>query len=106
MEAEWGTSELGRAQTLPPGPTPPSQLAAELATWRRFPPAVSRLLGPRETLPSSWLWRIPIEQEIEEELELHIEMRTLELVARGIEPSAAREQAIRRLGHVASLKRT
>ncbi|MEO5895304.1 MAG: ABC transporter permease [Vicinamibacterales bacterium] len=54
----------------------------------------------------SWLWRIPIDQEIEEELELHIEMRTRELVARGIDPSVAREQAIRRLGHIASLKRT
>ncbi|CAN5871658.1 hypothetical protein BH18ACI5_BH18ACI5_27740 [soil metagenome] len=54
----------------------------------------------------SWLWRIPIDQEIEEELELHIEMRTRELVARGVDPSVAREQAIRRLGYVASLKRT
>ena len=23
----------------------------------------------------SWLWRVPIEQEVEEELEFHLEMR-------------------------------
>ena len=54
----------------------------------------------------SWLWRVPIDQEIEEELELHIEMRTRELIARGIDPAVAREQAIERMGHLASLKQT
>ena len=39
----------------------------------------------------SWLWRIPIDQEIDEELALHIEMRTRELVERGMDPTAARE---------------
>src|SRR6266508_2460860 len=46
----------------------------------------------------SWLWRIPIEQEIDEELAL--------LVESGMDPEAARELAISRLGDVASLKRT
>jgi len=54
----------------------------------------------------SWLWRIPIDQEVDEELALHIEMRTRELVDRGIEPKAAHEAAIARLGDLASLKRT
>ena len=54
----------------------------------------------------SWLWRLPIDQEIDEELALHVEIRTRELIARGMDPTAAREQAIRRLGDVASLKRT
>jgi putative ABC transport system permease protein len=54
----------------------------------------------------SWLWRLPIDQEIDEELALHVEIRTRELIARGMDPQAAREQAIRRLGDVASLKRT
>ena len=54
----------------------------------------------------SWLWRIPIDDEIEEELDLHIELRTRELIARGMDPAAAREMAIRRLGHLTSLKRT
>jgi putative ABC transport system permease protein len=54
----------------------------------------------------SWLWRIPIDQEVDEELALHIEMRTRELVDRGLDPKAAREAAIARLGDLASLKRT
>ena len=54
----------------------------------------------------SWLWRIPIDQEIDEELALHVEMRTRELVERGMDPKAARELAASRLGDVASLKRT
>src|SRR4051812_39224383 len=53
----------------------------------------------------SWPWRIPIDQEIEEELALHLEMRTRELVGRGMDPAAARQQAIARLGDVARLKR-
>jgi putative ABC transport system permease protein len=54
----------------------------------------------------SWLWRIPIEQEIEEELALHVEMRTRQLVEQGIDPKTARELAMRRLGDIAELKRT
>jgi putative ABC transport system permease protein len=52
----------------------------------------------------SWLWRIPVDQEIDEELSLHVELRTRELVAGGMDPRAAREAALRRLGDVASLK--
>jgi putative ABC transport system permease protein len=54
----------------------------------------------------SWLWRIPIAQEIDEELALHVDMRTRELVERGMDPQTARELAVRRLGDIASLKRT
>ena len=54
----------------------------------------------------SWLWRVPIDQEIDEELALHIDMRTRELVERGMDPRAAREMAMSRLGDIASLKRT
>jgi putative ABC transport system permease protein len=54
----------------------------------------------------SWLWRIPIEEEIDEELALHVEMRTRELVARGMDPQTARDAALRRLGDIARLKRT
>jgi putative ABC transport system permease protein len=54
----------------------------------------------------SWLWRIPIDQEIDEELSLHVEMRTRELIARGVDPKTARELAIGRLGDVARLKQT
>ena len=54
----------------------------------------------------SWLWRIPVDQEIDEELSLHVEMRTRELIARGMDPKAARELALSRLGDVERLKRT
>jgi len=54
----------------------------------------------------SWLWRVPIDQEIDEELALHVDMRTRELIARGMDPAAARELAVSRLGDIARLKRT
>lgn len=45
VEAEWGTSELGRRAKLyrltPQGRV---QLAAEMATWRRFSAGVSKVL--------------------------------------------------------------
>ena len=46
----------------------------------------------------SWLWRIPIDQEVDEELALHVEMRTRELVERGMDPKAARELAVEPAG--------
>jgi putative ABC transport system permease protein len=54
----------------------------------------------------SWIWRVPIDDEIDEELALHVEMRTRELVEHGMDPKAARELAIKRLGDIARLKRT
>jgi putative ABC transport system permease protein len=54
----------------------------------------------------SWLWRVPLEQEIDEELTLHIEMRTRELVERGMDPATAREVVLARIGNLGQLKRT
>jgi putative ABC transport system permease protein len=54
----------------------------------------------------SWLWRVPLDQEVDEELAFHVEMRTRELVARGVDPAVARDQARSRLGDAARLKRT
>ena len=54
----------------------------------------------------SWLWRIPVRDEVDEELDLHIEMRTRELVARGMDPRTARELAVNRLGDVTRLRKT
>lgn len=54
----------------------------------------------------SWLWRVSIDQEIDEELAFHLEMRIRELVERGMDPKAAREVAISRLGDLGRLKRT
>ncbi len=54
----------------------------------------------------SWLWRVDITQEVEEELAFHIEMRTRELLERGVDPRIAREMVLARLGDVGRLKRT
>ena len=45
----------------------------------------------------SLLWRVPIEQEVHDELTHHIELRTRELIDRGLDPIQAREQARRRV---------
>jgi putative ABC transport system permease protein len=54
----------------------------------------------------SWVWRVPVEQEIDEEISLHVELRTRELIDRGVDPGTARELALSRFGNVADLKRT
>jgi putative ABC transport system permease protein len=54
----------------------------------------------------SWLWRVPLDQEIDEEIAFHVDMRTRELVERGMDPTTARKVAIGRLGDLARLKRT
>jgi len=54
----------------------------------------------------SWLWRVDITQEVDEEIAFHIEMRTRELVERGVDPRVAREMVLARLGDVARLRRT
>ena len=54
----------------------------------------------------SWLWRVPLDQEVDEEIAFHVEMRTRELIARGMDPADAREAALARLGDAARLKRT
>ena len=51
----------------------------------------------------SWLWGVPVDQEVNEEIKFHLDMRVRELVERGMDPAAAREVALRRLGDVASL---
>src|SRR5262245_55141779 len=54
----------------------------------------------------SWLWRVPLDQEVDEEIAFHIEMRTRELIDHGVDPKAAREIVIARVGDVSRLKRT
>ena len=54
----------------------------------------------------SCLWRVPVEQEIDEEILLHLDMRTRELVGRGMDPAEARALALQRLGDISRLKRT
>ena len=51
----------------------------------------------------SWLWRVPLDREVDEEIAFHIEMRTRELVEQGIDAKAAREIVLARLGDVRRL---
>jgi putative ABC transport system permease protein len=53
----------------------------------------------------SWLWRVPIDEEVDEELAFHIEMRRRELVGRGMAPGQARELAERRVAELARVRR-
>jgi putative ABC transport system permease protein len=54
----------------------------------------------------SWLWRVPIDQEVDNEIAFHIEMRTRELVDKGMDPRIAREMVLARIGDAKRLKRT
>jgi putative ABC transport system permease protein len=54
----------------------------------------------------SWLWRVDVHQEVDEEIAFHIEMRTRELVERGVDPREARAIVLARVGDVSRLKRT
>jgi putative ABC transport system permease protein len=54
----------------------------------------------------SWLWRVPIDREVDDEIGFHIEMRTRELIERGVDPTTARDIVIARIGDVSRLKRT
>jgi putative ABC transport system permease protein len=49
---------------------------------------------------------VAVDEEVDEEIAFHLEMRTRELVERGIDPATARELAVTRLGDVTRLKRT
>ena len=45
----------------------------------------------------SLIWRVPVDQEVHEELTHHVELRTRELIERGVDPIDARAEARRRL---------
>ena len=51
-------------------------------------------------------WRPDVDDEVDEELAFHVEMRTRELVARGLTVDAARREAERRLGDRARIRTT
>jgi putative ABC transport system permease protein len=54
----------------------------------------------------SWLWRVPLDQEVDEEIAFHMEMRVRELVEKGLDPRMAREVVLARIGDAGHLKRT
>jgi hypothetical protein len=45
-----------------------------------------------------------VEREVDAEFEFHIAMRTRKLIAGGLEPSAAREEALRQFGNLAAVR--
>ena len=47
-----------------------------------------------------WPWKAPIDDEVDDELAFHLEMRTREYVDRGLNPADARREAARRMGDV------
>jgi putative ABC transport system permease protein len=55
---------------------------------------------------SSWLWRVPLDREVDEEIAFHIEMKVRELMAEGMDATTARETVLARLGDLGQLKRT
>jgi predicted permease len=57
----------------------------------------------RQRLRSA-LWRVPVEEEVRDELSHHVALRTEELVGRGLTRDAAYAEAVRRLGHVGRLQ--
>src|SRR4029450_3881174 len=60
---------------------PPGAPAAPRRNGRLASVRIGRLpdpAGPMKRSLRSWLWRVPIEQEVEEELALHVEMRRRE----------------------------
>jgi len=54
----------------------------------------------------SLLWKVPLDEEVDEEIAFHVEMRTRELVDKGMDPRIAREMVLARLGDMGRLKRT
>lgn len=54
----------------------------------------------------SWLWRVPVEREVDEELAFHLEMRARQFMARGMAPEEARARARYAAGDLASLRDT
>src|SRR5688572_2548936 len=54
----------------------------------------------------SWLWRVSVRLEVDDEIAFHIEMRTRELVERGMDSKLAREIVLARIGDLGHLKRT
>src|SRR5688572_3848837 len=62
--------------------------AAQRRNGRLAPVRLRRVAhpaGPMKRSLRSWLWRVPIEQEVEEELAFHLEMRRRE--GRAVDPA-------------------
>ena len=51
-------------------------------------------------------WRPRVDEEVDEELAFHLEMRTREYIAGGMDPAAARHKAERRFGDIRRMRTT
>jgi predicted permease len=51
-----------------------------------------------------WPWKVRRDDEVDEEIAFHLEMRTRELAADGMPPEQARREAERRLGDIARMR--
>src|SRR4051794_31357427 len=62
-------------------------------------------MDPREhrRLLTSLLWKTSVQDQVDAEFAFHVEMRTREYVARGMDPEAARTAAIARFGDIGSV---
>ena len=54
----------------------------------------------------SRFWRGTLEDEVETELDFHVEMRTREYIAAGMDPAVARDAAVRRFGDLGRVNQT
>ena len=51
-------------------------------------------------------WRESVDREVDDELQFHVEMRTRELIARGIDAASARQAALQRFGDIKRVNAT
>ena len=51
----------------------------------------------------SWFWRAPVADEVDAELDFHLDMLTRELIQQGLSPEAARAEALLRFGDRAAV---
>ena len=101
IDAEWGTSELGRRVKLYRlTAAGRKQLAGDAEAWAVFAAAVNKVNGMRRRL-RSLLWRVPVEQEVHDELTHHRELRTSRTRRPRIDARGARAEVERRLDGVA-----
>ena len=77
--------------------TPPAR-RPQTAEWTRFAGAISKVLLAGTSRFYRWPWKVRVEDEVDEELAFHVDMRISELRARGLSEQEARREATRRFG--------
>ena len=78
-------------------------LEHERGTWNRN--LELQRVSMKQSL-RSWLWRVDVKQEVDEEIAFHMEMRSANWSIEVVDPRVAREMVLARLGDVGRLKRT